>query len=452
MIFHFSLYGFLKNQRYFEPFIVLAFLDKGFSFFLIGLLIGIREIATNFMEIPTGALADTMGRRYSMIASHVAYIAAFICLGYFVNFYLLAMAMVFFSVGEAFRTGTHKAMIFSWLKANQRLDEKTYVYGYTRSWSKMGTALSAVVAAVLLLTTQDYNMVFYVSAVPMSLGIFNFLCYPNCVESPSAPPSRLLKQGDCVHAPTSEVADRSMGVVVRTLWAGTKQAFTCKRLRSLLVEDISFEGMFKSTKDYLQPILQSGVVALPFMLGFSDTQRTVMLVAVVYAVLSVMSSVASRRAAGFAKRYETDAAATKALWTLFLACFVVVVVGASLGWYFAVAAGFVAVAVFQNLWRPILVSRIAQHTDDQTMTTVLSVESQGKTLMTAVMAPLIGFAVDYAGSFSEGLRYLPIAVLGLAVCAFFRLRRGYMGEDMPCVEVLEEGSEVAGTAKDGVAG
>ena len=58
MLFRFCLYGFLKNQRYFEPFWVLAFLEKGLNFFLLGLLFGFRELATNLMEIPTGAIAD----------------------------------------------------------------------------------------------------------------------------------------------------------------------------------------------------------------------------------------------------------------------------------------------------------------------------------------------------------------------------------------------------------
>ena len=39
MLWRFSLYGFLKNQRYFEPFLLLAFLDKGISFAVFGLLI-----------------------------------------------------------------------------------------------------------------------------------------------------------------------------------------------------------------------------------------------------------------------------------------------------------------------------------------------------------------------------------------------------------------------------
>ena len=32
MLFRFSLYGFLKNQRYFEPLLFLVLVDKGLSF------------------------------------------------------------------------------------------------------------------------------------------------------------------------------------------------------------------------------------------------------------------------------------------------------------------------------------------------------------------------------------------------------------------------------------
>ena len=44
MLFKFSMYGFLKNQRYFEPFLILAFRAKGLSFFQIGILIAFREV------------------------------------------------------------------------------------------------------------------------------------------------------------------------------------------------------------------------------------------------------------------------------------------------------------------------------------------------------------------------------------------------------------------------
>ena len=156
MLFRFSFYGFLKNQRYFEPFLILVFLEKGLSFFQIGLLIAFREVAVNLLEIPSGAVADVCGRRRAMILSFTAYIASFLVFGMAQHLPLLFVAMLFFAVGEAFRTGTHKAMIFTWLRLQDRADERTKVYGYTRSWSKYGSALSVVLASATCTLEEMY--------------------------------------------------------------------------------------------------------------------------------------------------------------------------------------------------------------------------------------------------------------------------------------------------------
>ena len=63
MFYKFSLYGFLKNLRFFEPFILLFFRDASLSYLQIGLLFSIRDLATNILEIPTGVYADAFGRR-----------------------------------------------------------------------------------------------------------------------------------------------------------------------------------------------------------------------------------------------------------------------------------------------------------------------------------------------------------------------------------------------------
>ena len=113
MIRRFSLYGFLKNQRYFEPFIILFFLQQGLSFTEIGFLIAFRELIINLMEIPSGAIADLFGRRRSMMLSFTSYIASFAIFGFSQVYWHFFIAMFFFAIGEAFRTGTHKAMIFT---------------------------------------------------------------------------------------------------------------------------------------------------------------------------------------------------------------------------------------------------------------------------------------------------------------------------------------------------
>ena len=76
--YRFAAYGFLKNLRFFEPFIILYFREMGFSFLEIGILYSIREITTILCEIPTGFIADIYGRRWAMVASMLAYITSFI--------------------------------------------------------------------------------------------------------------------------------------------------------------------------------------------------------------------------------------------------------------------------------------------------------------------------------------------------------------------------------------
>ena len=99
MYLKFRLYGFLKNFRFFDPFIILFFIDAGLSFFSIGLLYAIREICINVFELPTGFMADALGRRKAMLMSFGSYLASFVIFFLFGDFWLFALAMVFFASG-----------------------------------------------------------------------------------------------------------------------------------------------------------------------------------------------------------------------------------------------------------------------------------------------------------------------------------------------------------------
>jgi len=50
MLKRFSLYGFLKNQQYYDYFFLLALRQMGLSYFLIGVLIAFREVMVNILE------------------------------------------------------------------------------------------------------------------------------------------------------------------------------------------------------------------------------------------------------------------------------------------------------------------------------------------------------------------------------------------------------------------
>ena len=414
MLFRFSLYGFLKNQRYFEPFLILAFVEKGMSFFAIGALIAFREIATNVLEIPSGSIADLLGRRRSMLLSFGAYLCSFVVFWLANEPWPLWPAMFLFAIGEAFRTGTHKSMIFEWLRREGRGDEKTKVYGHTRSWSKLGSAASVVIGAALVFWLDNYAAVFLLSAVPTVGNLINLGSYPKYLDG----------------EPTAAVGWREVWQHSRT---AIVEAVQKPKLRRLMTESMSFEGVFHASKDYLQPLLAAAATAWfavqldadPGQTSdWSDLQRTTLLIAPVYLCLHILSAFASRRAHRLVAAVGGDPSrAARLLWSLTAGLFAGLLLGELTQVVVMSIAAFVLLHVVQNLWRPILISRIDLATDHANSAVTLSVESQARRMATIVLAPLFGFAIDATSHGDAGQVgvYWPIAVVGAALAILMRI-------------------------------
>lgn len=397
VIFRFCLYGFLKNQRYFEPFILLAFLEKGLSFFLIGLLFGFRELCINLFEIPSGALADLHGRRKTMILSFSAYTVSFVLFSIALQTWQLFIAMFFFSIGEALRTGTHKAIIFDYLKSKNAEEQRLKIYGYTRSWSKMGSALSALVAAALVFFTGRYSDIFWLCAIPSAMNIVNFLGYPSEVEGPVHP----------------SPGDRH---IFKHTWDSLVHAWVNKNQRLLLLESCGFEGIFKIAKDYIQPVIKTAALTLPLFSMLQDHQRTSLLIGIVYSIVFVLSSLVSRQAHVLVKYKGSEDRASAAIWGLAVCFYGLLIPLLALKiWALAIVI-FLLVYLIQNIWRPLLVSRLNAHSQPTQAATTLSIESQAKSTAAMIIAPVLGLAVDHFGIAS-------VAILGCAISLVFWVKQ-----------------------------
>ncbi len=400
MLRRFCLYGFLKNQQYYEPFFLLALVDKGLSYSVIGLLYGFREIMINLFEIPSGAVADVYGRRKSMILSFTAYIVSFAIFGLSKNVWLLFAAMFFFAIGDAFRTGTHKAMIFTWLRLQGREKERTKVYGITRSWSKIGSAMSVVLAGILVFASKSYVYIFYFCIIPYVLGIVNFIFYPRELDG-------------------GKGKDASLRATVDHLREAFTVAIRESAIRRLVAESMGFEGVFKAAKDYIQPVIKASAVLL---IGscfadndWTEPQQAAVLIGPVFFVLYLLSAAASRNAHRLVSLYGHEDRTARYLWAINALVFAALlpVMYCSIEW--AVILGFIALYIIQNFWRPVLIARFDAHSSESHGATVLSIESQGKSLATALIAPFLGFAVDTVKTHGPGGEFWPIAALGLLV-------------------------------------
>lgn len=390
----FSLYGFLKNLQFFEPFLYLFFLEKGITFLQIGTLITIREISRNILEIPAGILADALGRRRAMIAAFIFYLLSFLLFYFSPGYPLFIAAMLFYAFGDAFRTGTHKAMIFEYLKIRGWEDQKVHYYGHTRSASQFGSALSSVLAGVIVFYSGNYSLIFLFSGVPYLLDLFLMFSYPKELDG-----KRVRLQG-------KRIRDNFKDVIHEIIYS-FKQPALIKTISNISI----FSGYYRAVKDYIQPVLQLFAAGIALHLGIQGEKATAVLVGFIYFFIYILSAFTSRRSGRFAERFYNLCR------PLNISLIAGIGLGVMSGVLFTretgiiVALGilvFVGIYMVENLRKPIGVAYVSDILNKDILATALSTESQVKSIFSAIIAPVIGLFADLYG---VGVALLIVSVL-----------------------------------------
>ncbi len=409
MFYRFSLYGFLKNLRFFDPFILLIFRSYGLSFLQIGILYSIRDIATNFLELPTGILSDSFGRRKAMVSAFIAYIVSFVILYYFRDFGFLALAMVFFAFGDAFRTGTHKALILEYLKINKISDLKVAYYGLTRSASQLGSALNALIAAGLVFYTGNYRIMFLASTIPYALDLINLATYPKELDGEITP-----------------VKGREIWTRLDSTLKGFFKTIKDGAAVKVILNSASLTAAFKSTKDYLQPMVSGFALSILLFTTLEETRREAILIGVVYFVIYLLTSLASRRAYHFSNRFSNISRAVNITYLIGIGLLIIAGLMAAIDLELIAVICFIGMFLLNNIRRPINVGIISDQISSRVMASGLSTETLLTTIFSALFAPLLGFMVDKIGL------GIGITLMGLVmVPLFFAVRVGEKDDQLP---------------------
>ncbi|MEA2103785.1 MAG: MFS transporter [Candidatus Cloacimonadota bacterium] len=379
----FCAYGFFKNQRYFDPFIILFFRAMGFSFLEIGTLFSVREISIIVLEIPTGVIADSFGRKNSMLVAFSSYILSFLIFYFFPSFGLYVFAMILYGMGTAFRSGTHKAMIFEYLKINNIFDQKVEYYGHTRGASLFGSAVSSLIAGAFVLYTGNYKIIFAASIIPYIFDFFLILSYPNELNGV-----------------VSSISEKNIFTKTKLQFGIVShdfiRMFKNRNLFTSIFNSAVYDGLFKTIKDYLQPILQMYILSIPLLLSLGNKRSTIM-ISVVYFFLFLLTSYSSRRSHKYSQIFPSLPYAINFTFVLGIALAFLA------GFFSGINLQILSVIIFiilyslQNLKRPMNVGYIGDNLQLKIMASGLSVESQIKSIITAILSPILGFLVDDFG-------------------------------------------------------
>lgn len=388
----FCAYGFLKNLRFFDAFFILFLLDKGLTYTQIGVLYAVREIVINVFEIPSGIIADTYGRKNSLLGSFLLYITSFFIFYLSSNYGLFIVAFVFFGTADAFRSGTHKSMIMDYLKLNNWKNHKVNYYGHTRSCSQKGSAISALLAGIIVFYYGNYEIIFLLSIVPYLLNFILVYTYPNELN-------RTLIKKDHSKKHTVGETIKSFVVIIQR-----------PKVFSIIHSSAVYSAFQKSVKDYIQLIMLSVVVMIPLFLQVEVAKKNGLLIGLFYFILYLLTSKASRLAA----KIDAKTKGNTAYKTLLYGFLFGLVSGVLYYYEFPVLALFVFVGIYiiENIRKPILTGLLADEVPNELLTSVISAQSQWKTILTVAIALSLGICADY---FGIGLAFVFVSLILLGI-------------------------------------
>jgi MFS family permease len=370
----FCAYGFLKNLRFFDAFFILFLLEKGLPYTQIGILYAVREIFINVFEIPSGLLADTYGRKNALMLSFVAYILSFIVFYISSEFWWFMLAFILYGVGDAFRSGTHKGMIMDYLKFHDWQDQKISYYGHTRSWSQKGSAISSLIAGVIVFYTGSFQYIFLFSIVPYLINLLLIYSYPNELNKSK-----------------QEVKKVHIRKTVVAFFNIMKHPKVLKIINS----SASHTAYLKAVKDYIQPLMIQVAVVLPFMMSVDADKKNGLVVGVLYFFIYLATSRASLLASWFYDKNKLRIS------------FYTLIAGFGLGilcgvftffnlWVLALLS-LVGIYIIENIRKPILTGVISDNVPNDILTSVISAQSLLRTIMTAILALVFGILADHFG-------------------------------------------------------
>jgi len=207
---------------------------------------------------------------------------------------------------------------------------------------------------------------------------------------------------------------------IKIVFKDFKNSFLDKSIRNSIVNLSIHTGYYRALKDYLQPVLQVLVLSVPWFLWYDEKQRIAIVVGLVYFLIYIMTSFASRWSGGFkslfqhfAKPLNITLAASLIIGFMsgLFYSFDLIVISVSL---------YIGIFIIENLRKPIGIAKVADRANKDILATVLSAESQFHSLIAAIFAPIIGFVADYAGL---GKAVLVVSAILLILFPMFRLKK-----------------------------
>lgn len=367
-----------SGNLFFDRALWLIYLsERGYSLLQIGLLESILHLTTILFELPTGVVADFVGRKWSLIMGRV-FIALYLVGMLFANSLLVtAVCFSLFGLGLTFISGAEEALLFDSIGDSEKQSATRLLGGYM---GLITLGLAVAMALGGLLRSVDWTLVFGASAL--------------CQLVAAALTAFLIEVGS-----VQETERRTLSGHIRATVGFFRSSPTAGALMAGLA---IYSGVVSTYYMFSQNLLHD--------MGFSAPT-----VSALFAAESLLS------AGGSAKAYLLEhwlRPKWALLSSLLITALVFVLVASSLTTTGVVA--FFIISFVGSLFSPISSAVVNRELPSEQRATLLSVISFAGSIIIALLFPLVGHVAD-----QFDIRWVLSSVglvsvgISLVLCAYF---------------------------------
>ena len=152
------------------PIVALFYNDNGLDDFAIFVLQAVYSLSVALLEIPSGYMADVIGRKKSLLAGSLLGTLGFAIYSLSSGFYGFLLAEVVLGLGASFISGSDSAMLYESLAAMQKKDWYFRLEGRITSLGHFAETLAAL-AGGLIAATLSYRSVYICQTLVAALAI-----------------------------------------------------------------------------------------------------------------------------------------------------------------------------------------------------------------------------------------------------------------------------------------
>jgi len=158
-IWKYSLFNLLRGLCFYLPFIVYYIQGMGYNLAQLMIILGASQLSIFLFEIPTGYIADKIGRKKSIMIGIFFHILSILTLIYAKSLGLLILAHVFLGICDSFISGADSALLYDSLIELKKEKQFKKYEGKAKFFYEIAVIAAALIGSVIVKFGLVYTIV-----------------------------------------------------------------------------------------------------------------------------------------------------------------------------------------------------------------------------------------------------------------------------------------------------